>query len=152
MRGSVSILSCYAAGLLGALFVSAGVGTWYDALAKPWFYPPTWTFAPVWLVLYACMAAALYIVWSADPDASEAKGWVPLFFAHLCANACWTILFFGFHSVLIALIDMLCLLVAVALLLLGSWNIDRRATFFLAPYFAWVCFAAVLNASIWYLN
>ena len=30
--------------------------------------------------------------------------------------------------------------------------IDRLATYLLYPYFAWVCFATLLNASIWYLN
>ncbi len=42
-----------AAGLFGGRFRP---DAWFDALAKPPFSPPAWVFAPVWLVLYVCMA------------------------------------------------------------------------------------------------
>ena len=83
MRPLISFFSCYAAGLIGALFVTTGVGSWYASLAKPGFYPPTWTFAPVWLTLYGLMAIALTIIWRKDPAADEVRGWVPFFFAQL---------------------------------------------------------------------
>lgn len=149
-RLCVSILTCYGAGLLGSLFVSTG--TWYASLAKPSFMPPDWLFAPVWLVLYACMAIALTLVWNKDEAAAEGRGWVPLFFAHLLLNASWTVFFFGFHAVLIALINILFLLPCITLLMVGAWDIDKRATYLLTPYLLWVLFATYLNASIWLAN
>jgi tryptophan-rich sensory protein len=77
---------------------------------------------------------------------------VPLFFAHLLLNAAWTIFFFGFHAVLVALIDILILLCCIFLLICGAWEIDKRATYLLAPYFLWVLFATILNIAIWFLN
>lgn len=152
VRAGLSLFACYAAGLFGALFVSTGIGSWYDALQKPSFYPPTWTFAPVWILLYATMAWALYLIWTKDSDANEARGWVPLFFLHLCVNASWTIFFFGFHSILVAFVDILCLTVIVFMLFCTALSIDRRAAYILLPYLGWACFATVLNAAIWMLN
>lgn len=151
-RLCVSVLACYSAGFLGSLFVSVSTGGWYDALTKPFFNPPNWLFAPVWFVLYACMAAALMLIWNKAYANEAAAGWVRLFFAHLLLNAAWTIFFFGFHAIFIALITILILIACIALLMLGAWEIDKRATYLLAPYLLWVLFATLLNASIWFLN
>jgi tryptophan-rich sensory protein len=152
VRVGIAVVSCYAAGFLGSLFVSNATGSWYAGIAKPWFNPPSWAFAPVWLLLYALMATALCIIWSRDPYAKEMRGWVPLFFAHLLLNAMWTVFFFGLHAVFLAMVDIGLLLFSIFLLMMGAWEIDRRATYLLVPYFVWVSFATLLNVSIWYLN
>ena len=151
-RVGISILACFGAGFLGTLFVSSGVGSWYDLLNKPWFNPPSWTFGIVWTALYASMAAALTIVWNNDPHAEEFSGWVPLFFVHLLLNTAWTIFFFGYHAIFIALIDIFLLASCVILLTFGARDIDKRAFYLMLPYLAWVLFAALLNICIWYLN
>lgn len=152
IRVPIAVLACYGAGLLGSIFVSTQMNGWYDALIKPSYMPEAWLFAPVWFVLYGLMAAALVIIWNKDPHAHEVRGWVPFFFAHLLLNAAWTIFFFGFNAVFVALIDIVILGLIICFLIAGAWEIDRRAAYLLSPYFAWVAFAAVLNASIWYLN
>lgn len=151
-RVGLAIVACYGAGALGALFTDASVGSWYSSLEKPAYNPPAWLFAPVWLVLYGLMAAALVRVWDQDHHGEQMEGWVPLFFVHLVANAAWPIFFFGFHAILLAFIDILILAVAVLMLLTGAWGADRRAGYLLVPYFLWVCFALVLNLSIWWMN
>lgn len=152
VRLAISLLACYGAGFLGSIFVQDGVRTWYATLDKPFITPPDWLFAFVWLMLYACMAIALYIVWENDPHARDMRGWVPLFFAHLLLNAAWPIFFFGFHAILIAFIEILLLLWCVVMLTLGAREIDRRAMWLMIPYMVWVIFAAILNALIWVMN
>jgi tryptophan-rich sensory protein len=152
VRVGLAILACYGAGLLASLFIDASAGSWYASLAKPEFTPPNWVFAPVWFVLYGCMAAALALVWLKDPLADDGTGWVPMFFAHLLANIAWTVFFFGFHAVFIAFICILVLAVAVLLLMCGAWEIDKRASLLLFPYLLWVLFALALNLSIWLVN
>ena len=152
VRFGISAAACLSAGLLGSLFVTPASLQWIDALNKPSFYPPAWVFAPVWLVLYLSMALSLTLMWNNDPSAKEVRGWVPLFFAHLLVNASWTIFFFGYHAVFIALIDIFVLWWCILLLFCGAMNIERRASWLLVPYFLWVTFALVLNASVWYLN
>jgi tryptophan-rich sensory protein len=151
-RLGVSVLACFGAGLLGSLFIETSARSWYDILVKPAFTPPGWTIALIWLVLYVCMSLALWLVWEKDEHATEVTGWVPLFFAHLLVNAAWPMFFFGFHAILIALIDIFVLIACVIILMLGAWEVDRRATYLLAPYLLWVSFSTVLNISIWYLN
>jgi translocator protein len=148
----VSLLACYGAGAIGSLFMRDGLRGWYAALEKPGFMPPDWLFGVVWTALYALMGIALYLVWSKDPNASEGRGWVPLFFAHLLLNAAWTIFFFGFHAIFVALVDIILLFFAALLLIFGAREVDTRASWLLAPYAAWVAFAAVLNYQIWILN
>jgi tryptophan-rich sensory protein len=152
VRLGVSLLLCLGAGLLGSIFVSDQAASWYDALQKPFFMPPNWLFPIVWTALYVLMALALWLVWEKDEDASEVRGWVPLFVAHLLVNASWTIFFFGFHATFVALIDIVLLLACIALLIIGACQIDKRAGWLLLPYLLWVCFATVLNGAIWWLN
>lgn len=42
-----SIIGCELAGVLGSIFTVGSISTWYAALAKPSFNPPSWLFGPV---------------------------------------------------------------------------------------------------------
>ena len=56
------------------------------------------------------------------------------------------------HAPGLALIDILALLLAVGATGVCFSRRDRVAGLLFAPYFAWVGFAAVLNATLWHLN
>ncbi|MGA2092246.1 MAG: TspO/MBR family protein [Sedimentisphaerales bacterium] len=75
--------------------------------------------------------------------------------AHKCRlalNAIWTPLFFGLHSPLLGLIDIILLLNAIIVTIFAFSKISRPAAILLTPYLAWVSFATVLNASLYLLN
>lgn len=133
------------AGLIGSLFTAPAIPTWYAGLVKPSFSPPNWLFAPAWTSLYLLMGIAFYRIWSRN-------GPTTLFIVHLVFNALWSILFFGLHSPLLGLIDILVLLVMILVLIRQFHKVDRTAAFLLVPYAAWVTFATLLNFSIWWLN
>ena len=137
-----------------AAFLIAGPGAmqWYTTLAKPALVPPEWIFIPLWLVLYALMTVALGIIWSTEPHTTEREGWVRFYFIQVLFNAAWVMFFFGLHAILVAFIDMLFLAFIVGALIAGAWDIDRRAAYVLAPYFACTLFIAFLNLNIWFLN
>lgn len=42
------------AGVIGSLFTTPAITTWYARLQKPFFSPPNWVFGPVWTALYIC--------------------------------------------------------------------------------------------------
>ena len=75
-----------------------------------------------------------------------------MFVLQLILNAAWTWLFFGLHRVGPALADILVLWVVILATLGTFWSLVPLAGFLLAPYLAWVSFAAVLNLTIWRLN
>ncbi len=145
---AVWLVLCFAAPALGS---AAGPGEWYAQLQKPAWNPPGWVFGPVWTLLYAMMAVAAWGVW-------RRGGWraqrlpLSLFLTQLALNALWTPLFFGLRSPGLALVDIVLLWLALAATLAAFARVHRASAVLLAPYLAWVSFAAFLNFTIWQLN
>lgn len=141
----------FAAAALGSAATTTSVGTWYADLAKPTWNPPRWIFGPVWTVLYIFMAVAGWRVWRhhENPGTRPALVW---FFVQLALNSLWSFLFFGLRRPDLALIEIFVLLTALVVLQLKFWRIDRVAGVLWVPYVAWVSFASVLNATVWWLN
>jgi len=148
-RYTAAIGACYLAGLAGLLFVGADMAQWYGQIHKPPLSPPAWAFFPISLVLWGLMGVALGSIWCSTPLWHP---YVGCFFVSLAFSAAWTMFFFGFHTILIALIAIVSLIVILIALILGAWDMDRRAAYLLLPYLAWTLFALYLNAGIWYLN
>ncbi len=149
VRVCLAVLATFGAGLVGYLFVDSNASSWYDSLVKPTLTPPDWLFAIVWIILYILMAAALAIMWTKH---EQNETWIRFYFVQLLFNAAWTVFFFGFHSTLVALIDILILEYIVLALIAGASEVDRRVAYLLAPYSLWLLFAAYLNLAIWFLN
>jgi translocator protein len=139
------LILCLAVGGGAGFLTAQSVVTWFPTLVKPSFNLPSWLFAPVWTTLYIMMAVAAWLVWLR-------KGSLALFYVQLALNFTWSLLFFGLHSPVMALVDIVTMWVLILLTLLGFWKVDARAGWLLVPYLAWVSFASVLNASIWWLN
>ncbi len=139
------LVLCLGLGSAAGFLTSQSLPTWFPTLVKPSFNPPSWLFAPVWTTLYIMMAVAAWLMWLR-------KGSLVLFYVQLALNFAWSLLFFGLHSPALALVDIVAMWIAILLTLLAFWKVDRRAGLLLVPYLAWVSFAGVLNASIWWLN
>lgn len=135
-----------AAGLGGAAAGSAG--SEYASLEQPPFAPPSWLFGPVWTVLYVGIAVAGWLSWRAAGVDAAIAWWV----VQLVLNAAWTPIFFGAGEYGWALVEIGFLVVAVVATILVVRRRSRLGAWLLAPYLAWVGFASVLNASIWWLN
>lgn len=140
-----------AAGLGNLLSPGGGDSQWYAKLAKPTWTPPGYIFGPVWTALYLMMAVAAWRVWRAD-GLREARLPLGLFAIHLLFNAAWTAIFFGMHRPGFAFVDIIVLWVLIALTTLLFWTRDRIAAALMLPYLAWVTFASVLNAAIFWMN
>jgi tryptophan-rich sensory protein len=76
-----------------------------------------------------------------------------VFFAvQLGLNMAWSVLFFGYQRVGLALAEMIVLLLTVMATTVLFWRIDRLSGLLLAPYLLWLGFATVLTTFIWRLN
>ncbi|MDO8428891.1 MAG: TspO/MBR family protein [Candidatus Diapherotrites archaeon] len=146
----VSIFICFLAGLIGSIFTFSAIPTWYAGLVKPWFSPPNFLFAPVWTILYVLMGIALYLIWR--KGFQENKTSIKIFFVQLLLNAFWSIVFFGFKQLFNAFIVIIFLWISILACILLFYKIDKKASYLLIPYLAWVSFAGILNYSVWALN
>jgi len=145
------IAVCLVVSALGGLATASSVGSWYQGLAKPPFNPPDWVFAPVWLTLYLMIAVSGWRVWRVAGFAA-ARGAFAWYAIQLALNLTWSLLFFGARAPGAALIEVIVLWIAIVATATAFWRFDRLAAVLLVPYAAWVGYAGLLNASIWWLN
>lgn len=139
---------CFAAAGTASLVTVEG---WYASLRKPIWNPPTWVFAPVWSLLYALMAVAAWQVWL-EGGWRRRRGPLTLFSAQLLLNALWTPLFFRLHETGLALAEIALLWVCLVATVVAFAGVRRSAGWLLAPYLAWISYAAALNGALWRLN
>ncbi|VVB67469.1 TspO/MBR family protein [Candidatus Norongarragalina meridionalis] len=145
----LSFAACFAAAAIGSFFTMPAIATWYASLVKPAFSPPNWVFGPVWTLLYAMMAVALFIVWR---EKTEKRAAMTAFGAQLALNALWSAAFFGARSPFFGFAAIVLLWLTILDTIIEFRKISSRAAWLLVPYFLWVSFAAYLNYSIWMLN
>ena len=131
----------------GGLVAATAARTWYPTLPRPAWTPPDRIFGPVWTVLYAMMALAASIVW-VRRERIDVCCPLGAFAAQLAFNLAWPFLFFGLRSPLLGFLDICLLWVATGVTATQFYLVSRAAGLLLAPYWAWVTFAAALNAAI----
>lgn len=144
-----SVVVCEAAGIVGSVFTISAIPGWYAALQKPWFTPPNWLFAPVWLALYFLMGATLYLLWGKRPQSGAA---LAAFGVQLVLNVAWSAVFFGAHELLYGFVIIAALWLAILVTVALSYRVSRTAAALLIPYILWVTVASALNYYVWVLN
>jgi tryptophan-rich sensory protein len=140
-----------AIGWVGGAVTRPEIQTWYAGLVRPSFAPPNWVFGPVWTALYVAMAVAAWLVWR-TPPAPARRTALALFALQLALNLLWSFLFFAWHRIDLALIEVIALGLSVAATAIAFARVVPAAGWLMAPYVAWVTYAAVLNGAFWRLN
>lgn len=148
----ISIVICQLAGVVGSIFTYTAISEWYPTLIKPWWTPPNWLFAPVWITLFTLMGISLYIVWDKGLEKKEVKTAVSIFSVQLILNILWSVIFFGLKSPLFGFIEIVILWIAILFTMIKFYRISRASSYILIPYIVWVTIAAFLNFSILILN
>jgi tryptophan-rich sensory protein len=144
------LLLCLAAGAVGAI-ASVNAKQFYALLTQPAWAPPASVFGPVWTTLYCLMGIAAWLVWRKRGFAA-ARVALTLFIIQLAVNGLWSWLFFAWHLGAVSFAEVLLLWMLIAATLVQFWRTSHVAGLLLAPYLAWVSFAAALNFSTWRLN
>jgi len=145
------------AGWIGCGFIFATIGgaarpgAWYRGIKKPAWNPPDWVFAPVWSVLFILMGVAAWMVWSRRGDQSVTLPLL-LFGVQLTLNSLWSWLFFGFHRMDLALIEVVVFWLSILATAVTFHQVRPLAGQLFIPYLLWVAFAAYLNYTLWRLN
>ncbi len=145
------IVLCEGVGLLGGRWTGPEIPRWYRTLAKPSFNPPSWLFAPVWTTLYLLMAIAAWLVLNTPASSARTIG-LSLFLVQLALNLAWSYIFFRKHAIGAAALEVALLWCSIGATTLLFAQLSVTAASLMAPYWAWVTFASILNATIWRLN
>lgn len=147
------VVTCLVVGYFSGMVTRSAIITWYPTLVKPSFNPPNWIFAPVWSTLYIMIGIAAGLVWDRiESNTALVKKALVIFAIQLALNAFWSYLFFGLHNPMLAGIEIVLLWLMILETYTQFYKINKIAGYLFLPYLAWVSFAMVLNASIWWLN
>lgn len=144
-----SIAIPLALGLLVGFLTKDSMGI-YEQLNKPSMALPGYVFQAIWLILFALLGIASYIIYvSNSPEKEKA---LQLYEINILLIFVWPVIFFLFQSHYIAFLIII-ILWGVAFTMVSMFTqISRLAGWILLPYFIWVTYAAYLNFQILLLN
>lgn len=145
---AIIILITFSASFIGGYVTTSFKEPWYSEIILPSFNPPSWVFAPVWTALYIMMSIAIWRVWIKLSD----KKILEIYFYHLFFNATWSVIFFGFHLIELALFNLIIILFFIIKLMQIYFKKERFSFYLMVPYLLWSSYAFVLNFTIAILN
>ena len=139
----------FSASFIGGLVSINLKEPWYSQLIKSNYNPPDWIFAPVWTTLYVMMTLAIWFFWhTKNRDINT----VYIYFIHIVFNTTWSIVFFGLHQILLALVVLLILIILIIILMLKFKRVNKVSSYLMIPYLLWSCYALFLNLNLFILN
>lgn len=147
----VSLALPLGTGAIAGLFTAKAVPVWFATLNRPSFSPPSWLFGPVWTTLYLLMGFSLFLIWMQSPDKKRNTA-IIIFLVQQTLNFAWSFIFFYFNMIGLALLEIILLWLSIVIMLVLFYRIKPLAAYINIPYLLWVTFAAVLNASYYFLN
>ena len=144
----IIVLITFSASAIGGVVTSIYKEPWYSQIIQPSFSPPASVFGPVWTTLYILMSIAIWLNWTTNKDKKSIK----IYFVHIFFNGTWSIVFFGFHQILLALLNLLLIIFFIIWLMRIYYNNNKLSFLLMLPYLLWSSYALILNTSLLYLN
>ncbi len=142
-------LTTYSASAIGGFATITFKEPWYSLLIKPSFNPPDWIFAPIWTTLYLMMTIAIWSFWNSK---NRDMRTIYIYLIHLIFNTTWSVVFFVFHKITLALIVLVILILLIIVLIIRFKRVNLFSYYLMIPYLLWCFFALLLNLSLVILN
>ena len=139
----------FTASFIGSIATITSKEPWYSSLNKSGLNPPDWVFAPVWTTLYLFMTIA---IWSAWHKNYKDLNIIYIYLMHLFFNTTWSIVFFVFHNIFAALINLIIIIGFIIILMIKYKKISNLSFILMIPYLLWCIYALTLNTSLYILN
>ncbi len=139
----------YLASFIGSVSTFSSKEPWYSTLNKSFLTPPDWIFAPVWTTLYLLMSIAIWNAWHKN---NKNINLVYIYLIHLFFNTTWSIVFFVYHSISVALINLIIIILFIIYLMLKFKDVSNLSVYLMIPYLLWSCYALILNLTLLILN
>ena len=152
-KGTKLILSILLPLIIGGIsgyFTASNIESWYVNLNKPSFNPPNYLFGPVWTTLYILMGISFFLILNSAK--ANKNRLIAIYLFQLVLNFLWSFIFFKFHALGIAAIEIILLWFSILYMIIMFYKTNKWAALINIPYLLWVSFASVLNISIYLLN
>lgn len=144
----ISILIPLFVGFLSGIL--SGDFSTYQNLNRPSFAPPGFIFGIVWLILFILMGISSYLVYiSEDKNRNRA---LIIYAIQLFLNFFWSIIFFRFDAYLLAIFWLIALIIAIVVMTIEFFRINKTSAYLQIPYLLWTIFALILTISVYQLN
>ena len=139
----------FSASFIGSIATITSKEPWYSSLNKSGLNPPDWVFAPVWTTLYLFMTIAIWSTWHKN---YKDLNIIYIYLMHLFFNTTWSIVFFVFHNIFAALINLIIIIGFIIILMIKYKKISNLSFILMIPYLLWCIYALTLNTSLYMLN
>ncbi len=118
----------------------------FESEYEPFFQPPGWIVAPIWVVLYTTLAFSFKIILQKRDEFSNFSIVVAIFFIQLAINLAWPSVF-NSEKYLISLIMIICMVCLSLVYVFIVYPVSKEASKLVWPYIAWVSFAGLINTA-----
>ena len=146
---TIFLIITYSASFIGGISTISSKEPWYSNLNKSFLTPPDWVFAPVWTTLYLFMTIAIWLAWNKN---RKNLNIVFIYLIHLLFNTTWSIVFFVFHNISLAFLNLIVLILLIVILTVKFKYISIISYYLMIPYLLWSFYALILNGTLLYLN
>ncbi|MFM7015779.1 MAG: TspO/MBR family protein, partial [Bacteroidota bacterium] len=100
-------------------------------------------------ILYLILGISFYRIWIL-PVSEERNKAIQLFAVQMTLNFIWSLIFFRWHLIGFALLEIMAMWIAIAMMIHKFKKLNKFAAYMNIPYLCWVSFATVLNASYYF--
>jgi benzodiazapine receptor len=146
-----SLLLPLSLGAIAGIFTAKAIPDWYATLNQPSFNPPNWVFGPVWTTLYLILGFSFFLIWRQEKSKQRGQA-ILIFIIQMVLNFGWSFLFFYFHLIGFALLEIGMLWFSIIAMIVLFNKMKPLAAVINIPYLLWVTFATILNAGYYFLN
>jgi tryptophan-rich sensory protein len=129
--------------------ISPEINTWFIKLNRPGFLPPKWLMVSVWIILCILISISSWIIYEINGYTFLSLTLCPL---QLILIFLWNSLFFDFHFIFLAWIEMSLLIIFIILNIRYFYTKSKISAYLLLPYLVWMIFFWTLGISLIYMN
>lgn len=138
--------------LFGTVFTEQNY-EWFLSLNMPAYNPPSWVFMLVWAILFVLIAiSAILVLFAPDKQRKKCNLVMIMYVINALLNSLFNVLFFGFHSIELALFQLPFFLASIILMITCSYRVSKIAAYLLIPYLLWGLYATILMVSVYFIN
>lgn len=139
-----SIILVTLTAMVSGYFTRHGINAWYHSAIGNAFTPPDSVFPVVWSILYLLLAISFFLILRLKSN-NETKDARRIFLSQLILQILWCFAFFYEGQLGVGLLIIVFMVWLAWKMLHFFAKLDHRTIYLLAPYLAWITYAAFLN-------